>query len=175
MLDRADNLKLRITAALISVDRNHYNLEVLLSLTDFLRHHSLMVASLKQIEDTLTRSRLAFETDGPREAVQLLLQARGLAREIIQDREVMYASLKRIWEKGHLPKGRSVGGRDFVHVLDDVKDHWADRRPDLSYLIAPEERVSLDDWTDRMADLIRAFAGSNSLSLEDIEQELEDQ
>jgi hypothetical protein len=56
--------------------------------------------------------------------------------------------------------------------LDDVKDHWADRRPDLSYLIAPEESIGLENWTKKMADVIRAYADGNDLSVESIEPEL---
>ena len=172
MLDRAADLRLRLAATLISADRNHYNLEVLLSLTDFVRHHNLMIVSLKQIEDTLAQGRLAASTDGPQEAVQFLLQARDLAREIVHDRNAMFDSLRRVWEKAHYPKGQSVNGRDFVHVLDDVKDHWGDRRPDLSYLITPEENIGLEDWTEKMANVIRAYSRSNDLSVEEIEQEL---
>jgi hypothetical protein len=172
MLDRAADLRLRLAATLISADRNHYSLEVLLSLTDFVRHHNLMIVSLKQIEDELTRGRLAASTDGPQEAVQFLLQAHGLAREIIRDRNAMFDSLRRVWEKAHYPKGQSVNGRDFLHVMDDVKDHWGDRRPDLSYLIAPEESVGLENWTKKMADVIRAYSKANNLSVEEIEQEL---
>jgi hypothetical protein len=172
MLDRAAGLKMELVASMMSADRNHYNLEVLLSLADLLRHHALMIVSLREIEEALTEGRKAARADSPEEAVNTLLQAFGRAREIIDDRKTTFETLRGIWEKGHYPKGRSVDGRDFVHILDDVKDHWADRRPDLGYLIAPEERIGLENWMTKMADIIRSYAGANNLDVESIEAEL---
>ena len=173
MTERADDLRLQLVASLISVDRNSYSLEVLLSLADFLRHHSVMIASLKQIEDTLTRSKNAAQANAPSAAVELLLQAHALARDIARDRITTFDDLRKVWEKAHYPKGPSVGGRDFLHILDDVKDHWADRRLDLSYLTAPEESIGLEDWATKLAEVIRVYSETNGLSIQDIERELE--
>jgi hypothetical protein len=71
-----------------------------------------------------------------------LVAAYGLAREIVAGRKDVFANLKRTWEKSRYPKGQEVNGRKFVHVLDDVKDHWADRRADLSYMIAPKKALA---------------------------------
>ena len=63
-----------------------------------------------------------------------------------------------VWEKSWYEKGRSVGGREFVHILDDLKDHFADRRPGLEYMLAPYERMALEDWNARLAEFTRAYA-----------------
>jgi hypothetical protein len=172
MLGLADDLSLQLVSTMSSVDRNHYNIEVLLSLTDFLRHHNLLIASLKGIEDILGQSRLAAQEGLPQEAIELLLQACGLAREVIRDRSRMFSSLRKVWEKAHFPKGQSLDGRKFVHILDDVKDHWADRRSDLTYLIAPEESIGLENWLEQMVDVIRDYSKAHHLASQEIELEL---
>jgi hypothetical protein len=68
-----------------------------------------------------------------------------------------------VWEKSRFPKGREAGGRKFVHVLDDVKDHWADRRADLSYMIAPEESIGLEQWMKNFAAVIRKYAQKHNV------------
>ena len=45
-------------------------------------------------------------------------------------------------------------------MFDDVKDHWADRRADLSYMIAPEENIGLEKWNTELAQFIRTYAQS---------------
>jgi hypothetical protein len=32
-----------------------------------------------------------------------------------------------------------------VDINDDTKDYWAQRRPELSYMTAPEESIGLDE------------------------------
>ena len=61
-----------------------------------------------------------------------------------------YQELVATWEKSRYPKGQSAGGRQFVHIMDDTKDHWADRTPDLSYLVMRERKLGLEDWLERL-------------------------
>jgi hypothetical protein len=71
-----------------------------------------------------------------------------------------------VWEKSRFPMGRAVGGKTFVHVLDDTKDHWADRRADLSYMIAPEESIGLEDWMNKLGTVIRDYARAKNVSVQ---------
>ena len=75
----------------------------------------------------------------------------------------MFRYLKTIWEKSRFPKGREVNGRKFYHVLDDTKDHVADRRADLSYLIAPEESIELEQWMKNLAVVLQEYAKKNNV------------
>jgi hexosaminidase len=93
----------------------------------------------------------------------MLVSARNRAADILAERSSMFEQLTATWEKGRFAKGRTVDGKKFYHVLDDTKDHWADRRPDLTYMIAPEESIGLEDWTKRIEGLAQAYAGNNSL------------
>jgi len=172
MLDLAADLRFSLITTLTSANRNQYNLEVLLSLADYLRHHSHMIVSLGRIEDLMGQAQKEAGNGDPQQAVESLIQAHTLAREVIQDRENMFAYLKQIWEQAHFPKGQTVDGRNFLHILDDVKDHWADRRPDLSYLIEPEESIDLETWTEKLADVILTYSRAMDLPVQYIEPEL---
>ena len=87
-----------------------------------------------------------------------LKAAHDLVEKIRRERVATYAALKGVFEKSRFQKGRTVEGRKFVHVFDDVKDHWADRRADLSYMIAPEENIGLEKWNEELAETIRTYA-----------------
>jgi hypothetical protein len=42
--------------------------------------------------------------------------------------------------------------------MDDVKDHFADRRKDLTYMIAPFERIGLPEWVRKLEKIIASYA-----------------
>ena len=146
-------------------DRNRYNLEVLLSIAELTGHHNRMILGMKSIEDRLKAARSAAEKNTPEQAVGQLVAAYDQARGTIDDRHGMFGRLKATWEKSRFSKGREVNGKKFFHVLDDTKDHWADRRADLSYMIAPEESIELEKWLKQLASVIQDYAKKNNVKV----------
>jgi hexosaminidase len=74
-----------------------------------------------------------------------------------------FAQLTAVFEKSRYPKGRSVNGKNFVHVLDDTKDHWADRTADLGYMNAPEQSIGLDAWDRKLGQVMQEYASRNGV------------
>lgn len=171
--DRAQLLVQRLYSNLSGVEQNGYNLEVLLSLALFTRQHDQMIISLKEIENHLSRARESAESDRARQAVSALIAAYEEAQSTVEARKETFESLQKIWEKSRYPKGQSVDGREFVHILDDVKDHWADRRPDLSYMVAPQESINLEGWMEQFSKVLRSYADQHGVEVDSITLELE--
>jgi hexosaminidase len=151
------------------VPRNRYNLEVLLSIARFERHYATLLESLVKAEDLMLGAAEAQSQERARDAVSLLSQAHAAVQGCLSDRESIWSDLKATWEKSRYPKGRSVGGRDFIHILDDLKDHHADRRAGLDYMLEPLENIGLEAWNDGLAKFIRTYAGSRGLKVPDLE------
>jgi hexosaminidase len=87
----------------------------------------------------------------------------------------MWENLTGTWEKSRHEKGRSVNGRDYVFIMDDVKDHWADRRKGLDYMIAPFQRMNMPEWHSRLNERIREYASEHKVPVSGLEEErLED-
>ena len=149
----------------LKADRNLHNLEVFVSIAEFAGHHNRMILGMAEIESRLRSARAAAERGRPGDAVEQLLGAYRQARSVVEERERTYGFLKAVWEKSRFPKGQEVGGRKFVHVLDDTKDHRADRRADLSYLIAPEESIGLEKWMEQLEAVTQAYAKSNKVAV----------
>lgn len=147
---RLDRLDARVERLLGETRRNGYHLEVLRSLAGFLRHHADLLAALGEAGDRLVAAAAARRAGNHDAAALGVRQARQVVAPVVADRAAMLARLQTVWEKSRWPRGRTVGGRAFLHVMDDVKDHFADRRPDLSYLTAPEEGLGLDEWLQRL-------------------------
>jgi len=148
----------RIHENMLKADRNRYNLEVLLSIAMLTGHHNRMILGMKGIEENLAAARAAAEKNDPKQAVDRLTAAYDQASSIVEERKKTYQDVKTTWEKSRFPKGREVNGKKFFHVLDDTKDHRADRRPDLSYLIAPEESIELENWMKQLAAVIQQYS-----------------
>jgi hexosaminidase len=160
----------RIHQNMIKADRNRYNLEVFLSLAGLTGHHNRLILGMREIEDGLKAAREAAEKNDARQAVGRLLSAYGKARALTIERQQIFQRLKTIWEKSQFPKGRAVDGKKFYHVFDDTKDHWADRRADLSYHVAPEESMELEKWMQRLASVIREYAKKNDVPVRILEE-----
>ncbi|BAS27916.1 beta-N-acetylhexosaminidase [Limnochorda pilosa] len=165
----------RLQENLGRADRNQYNLEVLYALASFVRHHESMLIGLSQVERHLQQARSAAEAYRPRpqDAVKSLIRAYQAAEAIVADRLATFAELTATYEKSRFPKGRSVDGRTYFHAYDDVKNHWAGTRPDLSFMTAPEERIGLEGWMADLKALTLEYAQSHGLELEPIEKEFE--
>jgi hypothetical protein len=163
MATECERLAYRLSQAMSQVTRNRYGLEVFQSLTWLMRHQCRLVPGLAFLEEKLKSAHAAAGDKDPERAAGYLNEARQHAALLIGERKSVFADLQRVWEKSRYPKGREVNGRKFLHVMDDVKDHWADRRPDLSYLIAPEESIGLEKWSQELSGILRAFREKNKL------------
>ena len=171
ILEKAPEVKAELEKAIYALQaeldsgiRNRYNLEVLLSIAHFEKNFAEMLLSLQQVERLcIEASKEAYAESDPASAVSRLKAAHSLVARILEERKLMWRDLKAVWEKSRFEKGRSVGGRKFVHVLDDLKDHFADRRPGLEYMLAPYERMGLEEWNSKLAEFTADYAAVRGL------------
>ena len=160
-----ERLIYRLQENLARASRNRYNLEVFLSLAYFQRHFVELLLGLEQAESDLLAVHKADQAGRQEEAMALMLGAHAAVCRLAAQGQDTYGRLKNVFEKSRYPKGRSVGGREFVHVMDDVKDHFADRRADLSFMTAPEDSLELDKWCKNLWQVIRKYADAHGLAV----------
>ncbi len=158
-----DRLLLALESNLGRADRNHYNLEVFLSLARFMGHHWQLLSALSRAEDSLLQANKSAQANKPSRAVGQMVAAYTLVDQVRKQGETVFSQLKKTYEKSRYPKGRSVNGRKFFHALDDTKDHWADRTADLSFMMVPERSIGLDKWLADLSKLIRTYAARHNV------------
>ncbi|MCK0135365.1 glycoside hydrolase family 20 zincin-like fold domain-containing protein [Arenibacter sp. S6351L] len=151
-----------LSYSLFRVERNQYNIEVLLSIAYLQRYTINTALNLAKVEDYLIQ---AGKTGDSQKAVSFMIEAHGLVGEIIQEEKNMWSDFTDVWYKTRFKEGRSVDGRNFVHVYDDVKDHFADRRLGLEYMLAPFERMKIEEWQNKLGHIIENYAKINKVSL----------
>jgi hypothetical protein len=152
-----------LTANILRAERNRYNLEVFLSLARFIGHHWDLVTGLDSAERDLERASAAAKKNDPRRAVGEMIRAHNTVERLEREGSERFAQLTAVFEKSRFPKGREVGGRKFVHVLDDTKDHWADRTADLGYMQAPEKSIGVAAWRKELYGTIQAYARKHNV------------
>jgi hexosaminidase len=161
-LERNERLRLNLQAHMTRVRHNRYNVEVLLALAELQRHHIEMILAMARIEQDLLKASALAGRDKT-QAVGLMVKAYEAADRVATDLDTTFAALKATWEKSMYPKNRTVDGKAYLHIMDDVKDHFADRRVDIDYMIAPEQRMKLPEFRDNLGKLIREYTNANSL------------
>jgi hypothetical protein len=144
---------------------NTYNLEVLLCLAFFQKRFIQMMIILAQAEEILIGVGTPQEEEDPKGAVAKMTDARNRVNKCIEDTYETFNQVTAVWEKGMLPKNGPRDGREFIHVMDDVKDHFADRRKDLTYMLAPFERMGLPEWVKKLEDVITSYAEANGITV----------
>ncbi len=159
-------LLLNLSQNLLRADRNHYNIEVFLALARFMGHHWQLLTGLADAEHSLERARQSGAGRNPSSAVGHLVAAHNRVAGLLEQGEKVFSNLRAVYEKSRYPKGRSVDGRQFFHKLDDVKDHWADRTPDLGFMMQPERGIGLAKWLEELAGITREYAKQHGVVVE---------
>lgn len=174
-LSRGNDLLIqRLNNKMTEVDRNRHSLEVLLSIARLERFTLQAVLGIARTEGLLLRAGEAAATE-PAVAVRWMVEAYNLMGGILQSQEEMWKDLTHVWEKSRFPKNRTVGGEEFVWVLDDVKDHYADRRKGLDYMLAPFQRMDMPGWRAQLLERVKDYAKWKGVPVEGLpEERLED-
>ena len=151
---------------LVQVERNRYNLEVLLSLAGIERYYLDMLTTMAVAESSLLEASKADSKGEHAKAVGYLVAASNKVADLLEQEKLMWNTLVTAWERSRYPKNRTVDGREFFHVMDDVKDHFADRRKGLDYMLAPFQRMDIPGWQERLAGFISTYAASHNVPVQ---------
>jgi hypothetical protein len=163
-----DRLLAQIHQALVRAARNTYNLEVLLSIARLERTFVEWLLAFGDAEEDLVAAAAAASGEkggegDPHRALKHALTARDRVQAAVDDLYATYSHLKQVWEVSRHEKGRTVDGRAFLHAWDDVKDHHADRRVDLSYLLEAQELMDAPSWLRGLDQALSVYAERNGL------------
>ncbi len=177
LITRAESLKIRnddlinkLLRCLGQVERNHYNLEVFLSIAYLEAYFINTLLAFRDAEALIQNAQSAAIKGNPENAVANLVEAGNRVASLISWGKWMWDNLTVTWEKSRFEKGRSVDGQDFVHIMDDVKDHYADRRKGLDYLIAPYQRTDITGWRKQLIERIDKYASENNVPVRGLQE-----
>jgi hypothetical protein len=124
--------------------KHSYDLELFNSIADLIIHNANTYLTLSELENTITAAHKQHFVSH-QAAYRELERAAAIVEENLQDREKAFNALVETWEKTRLPKGMSTPEKKFFHRQDRAR-HFANREPDMTYLICNEQMLGLEDY-----------------------------
>jgi len=125
---------------------NPYDFEIFTGIAELFQHTARTYLALSDLEKSITRAHRAH-FDNPQEAYAALQQAAGIVEDNLKEREEVFSRIKATWEKSQLPRGMSTAEKKYVHGRDQQRN-FANRRPDLSFMIYDEQLLGLEEYLE---------------------------
>ncbi len=130
------------------VDRNLYDFDLYESVAELIQHTCNTYLDLSDLERIITKAQKLTYID-KQEAYNQLAKARDLIEASLQRREHVYNDIVKTWEETRLPKGMSTKDKKYFYQQDRAR-HFANRRPDMSYLIYDEQLLDMEGYLKKL-------------------------
>ncbi len=139
--------------------RRAYDLEVMLSCQQLMAFNVQVILGLERLEELLKTASYDLHFVDREAALDCLRQMEKLLETLCKGREAVYSDLVGCWEKSRLPKGMDSGEHKFIWGLDRAR-HFANRTPDMRYLMIDIDLLGLDDYLARLRTYIAEYSSS---------------
>jgi hypothetical protein len=135
-----------------------YDFELFRGIAELFRHTACTYLALSELENKITEAHQLHFQDH-QSAYDALGQAYKIAEDNLLEREQVFARIKTTWEKHQFPKGMSLPGKEYLHARDRQRN-FANRRPDLSFMIYDEQLLGLEDYLRGLAEYLEWYKTS---------------
>jgi hexosaminidase len=144
-------------------DFNRYNLQIFLSIARLCRQNLDMLGELGRMDKLLVSAAAAARNGQADEAVAAADRALVMAQDIRRQRNTVLREVTATWYRSWYPRVEAANGRQFLHELDDVKDHLGDRTVDLSYMVLREVLLPFGEWVEGVREARNHYAAAHGL------------
>ncbi len=145
-LERAASI---LEQALRKGARHPYDLEVMLSCVRLMQHNVDLILGLARLEELLKTASYDLHFVDRAGALRCLRGMEEVLVGLISERERVFCDLVACWERTRLPKGLSADARDYFWRPERAR-HFANRTPDMRYLMLDEDLLGLDHYLVRL-------------------------
>jgi hypothetical protein len=114
-----------------------------------MRHNVELILGLGRVEELLKTASYDLHVIDRAGALRCLRGMEEVLAGLIAERERVYRELVACWERTRLPKGLAADGRAYLWRPERAR-HFANRTPDLRYLMVDEDLLDLDGYLARL-------------------------
>jgi len=132
--------------------KHPYDFELFRGIAELFRHTANTYLAFSALENKIAEAHNLHFQDH-QSAYKTLIQARQIAEDNLFERNKVFSGIKNTWEKHQFPKGLSLPGKEYLHARDRQRN-FANRRPDLSFMIYDEELLGLEDYIQDLSEYI---------------------
>jgi hypothetical protein len=137
--------------------RHSYDFEVFSSIARLIWHTTQTYKDLSELEVLITKAhRKHFESHEA--SYKAMADAVALIEASLERRENVFRDLVATWEKTRLPKGFSTTDKKYFFRQDRAR-HYANRVPDMSYLIYDEQQLDMEGYLRDLKKYIQYYKG----------------
>lgn len=162
VLKRSADMEKKMGRALKIIDANAsagvqhaYDFEVFRSIARLIWHTTQTYKDLSELEHLITRAhRRHFESH--EDSYQAMADAVTLIENSLKRRETIFQELVSTWEKTRLPKGLSTPDKKYFFRQDRAR-HYANRLPDMNYLIYDEQQLDMEGYLAALKDYMEYY------------------
>jgi hypothetical protein len=155
MISKSLDMQTKMKQAIVIIDENlkknvrhSYDLEVFRTMARLIQHTAETYVDFSNVEKLLAKAnRLHYEDR--QEAYQQLETVIALLQTNLETRRQVFNELVTCWEKSRLTKGLSTADKKYFFQQDRAR-HFANRQPDMRYLIYDEEKLGVEDYLEKM-------------------------
>jgi hypothetical protein len=162
MINKADTMKTKMQKALaICRDnlaanvRHAHDVEIMQTIASLIQHTAETYLNLSALEGEIRKAHV-WRYKNYDSSYTALLSAQKIVESIIANRSAVYNNLVNVWEKTRLPKGMSTPEKKFF-FRQDMTRHFANRTPDMSYLIIDEQDLDLEGYLVKLKSYSKDF------------------
>jgi len=135
--------------------KNPHDIELFISIAELIRHTAQTYLDLSALEHAITSAhRQRFLSHDS--TYYYLHKAERLIQDNLARRDKLYTAIVALWEKTRLPKGMSTAEKKYFFRQDRTR-HYANRTPDMKYLIIDEEDLDLEGYLKRLQEYMRVY------------------
>jgi hypothetical protein len=135
--------------------KNYYDIEVFKSLIELIKHTALTYLGLSAFENAIAEAH-RHHILNHREAYLNLEKAEKIIQGQLASRKIVLTRLVTVWEKTRLPKGMSTKEKKYFFEQDRTV-HFANRAPDMTYLIIDEKNLDLEGFLAKLQGYITFY------------------
>jgi hexosaminidase len=135
--------------------KNEQDMLVFKTLANLVKHTALTYHDLSKLENTIKTAHQQRFADLP-EAYRNLKLAEDIVDGQLQRRQKVFDDVNEVWGKTMLPKGMSTGSKKYFFEQDRTR-HFANRTPDMTYLIVDEQQLGLEAYLAKLREYNQFF------------------
>lgn len=135
--------------------KNRYDIEVFKTIVELIKHTALTYLDLSALENAVTTAHQAHYISHE-EAFRNLNKASQIIQDHLKRREKVFNELVSTWEKTRFSKGMSTNDKKYFFEQDRTR-HFANRTPDMTYLIVDEQQLNLEGYLEKLQKYIQFY------------------
>ena len=135
--------------------KNAYDFELFTGLAKLFMHTANTCLTLSALENSIARA-AGLHFDDNQSAYDELAHAVEMIEVNLAERDQVFGEINNTWEKSQFPRGMSTPDKKYLHARDQQRN-FANRRPDLSFMICDEEDLGLEDYLKNLTQYMRYY------------------